>query len=103
MNSTLGRVDHRLTVIKPGYGVNFDRVDHVIVDGGTSFYIHTWSIPWPQVRLAEMPLFDCSLATNCGKRCTAINTYIRETNMLAYELMTMSLQLLDKGKINATN
>lgn len=96
--SANGSADYRLTVMRPGYGVNFDRVGHVVLDGGTSFYTHTWALRWPQIPTMSLPLFDCSLATAWGKRCSAINTYIRETNVFAYEMLSSSAQLLLQGK-----
>jgi len=91
-------IDYRQTYIKPGYGVNFDRIDHVVTDGGTSFYTHTWALPWPVVPAASMPLFDCSLAIDWVKRCASINAYIKDVNIFAYELLNLSAEFLNTCK-----
>ena len=88
--------DYRRTVIKAGYGVNFDRVGHVLVDGGTSLYTHTWAITWPKIRTAAIPSFDCSKATSWARRCAALNTVIMESNTFVYEsLLKATLSLKD--------
>ena len=94
----LQSVDYRQTYIKPGYGVNFDRVDHIVTDGGTSFYTHTWVLPWPIVPAASMPIFNCSLATDWARRCTSINAYIIDANNFAYELLELSAEFLNTCK-----
>ena len=91
-------IDYRQTYIKPGYGVNFDRVDHVVTDGGTSFYTHTWALPWPTVPTVSMPFFNCSLAIDWSRRCRSINAYIRDTNDFAYELLQLSARFLNTCK-----
>ena len=91
-------VDYRQTYIKPGYGVNFDLVDHVVTDGGTSFYTHTWALPWPTVSITSMPFFNCSLAIDWRKRCTSVNSYIKESNDFAYELLELSARFLKTCK-----
>ena len=94
--SALEEPDYRLTVIKPGYGVNFDKVDHVIA--GTTFYTHSWALSWPRVTYKPMLRFSCNLARNWKGVCLAINRYITETNFYAYETILHTQRLLDEGK-----
>ena len=35
-------LDNRLTYVRQHYGVNFELVDKIITDGGSTFYSHTW-------------------------------------------------------------
>lgn len=87
-------IDYRQTYIKPGYGVNYEKVDNIVTDGGTSFYTHTWALPWLTVPVVRMPYFNCLLAADWSRRCVAINSYIRDTNNFAYEMLALSARLL---------
>ena len=90
--------DYRLSVMKAGYGVNFDRVGHIVVDGTFLPYTHTWAIPWPKVQPLHLPLFECSLAINWTKTCLAINRFIQETNNFAFETLDSIALSLENGK-----
>ncbi len=76
--------DYRDTVIRLGYGVIFDKVDHVIGDGGDSKYTHTWLLKWPVVPDLRLPVFDCA-ATTWEERCGAINSHIESVNNNTYD------------------
>ena len=91
-----GAADFRQTVIKAGYGVNYELVDHVFVEGGTSFYAHTWLVDWPVVsRLTPLGYLDCSQAVDWAKRCRAINRMITEINTSVYESLSLVQRRLD--------
>lgn len=91
-------VDYRQTVIKPGYGVNFDRIDHIVMDGSTPFYTHTWALQWPTIPTIRLPFFNCSAATDWVMRCEAINSYISKINAFAYETLSSLAVFLSEGK-----
>lgn len=91
-------VDYRRTIIRPGYGVNFDRVGNVVVDGGVSYYTHTWALPWPRIHNCLMPSFNCSSFASWRGRCRAINSYIESTNDYVYDMFSKTVRFLEKGK-----
>lgn len=98
VETTPTRVDYRKTVIKAGYGVNFDMVDHVVVDGGTTFYSHTWALPWPRIRTTLMPGFLCDDHEAWTARCRAIRNVVTRANHFAYDVLSRSARLLESAK-----
>ena len=68
------------TKIHAGYGVNFDAVGHVIVDGGSTFFPYTFIVEWPSVQEVKIPTFECDSAVDWERRCLALNQYIRSLN-----------------------
>ena len=99
LDQILAHTDYRLTIIKPGWGVNFHRDGHLIIDGGTAFFTHTWAAEWPKIEYKPMMPFNCSLAYYWGRRCAAVNVYIRETNNLVYENLASTEKILNEAKM----
>ncbi len=87
-------VDYRRTVIKPGFGVNFDRVGHIITTGGMTQFLKTWVIKIPTFTYEAMPMFDCANATNWASRCTSINKLIQKYNSIVYEQVSMAKKMV---------
>ena len=94
MASASGEVDYRRTVIKPGFGVNFERVGHIITAGGITQYQKTWVIKIPTFAYEEMPLFNCTDATDWRSRCTSINELIGQYNGIMYERVSMAKRMV---------
>ena len=92
--SAYGGVDYRRTVIKPGFGVNFDRVGHLITAGGITQFQKTWAIKIPTFVLEAMPLFNCTAATDWKSRCDSINELIRQYNGIVYERVSMAKKMV---------
>lgn len=71
-------LDNRLTYVRQHYGVNFELVDKIITDGGSTVYSHTWLVPWPVVSYYYplLPKFNCTHAQVWHKRCLIINKLI---------------------------
>ncbi len=89
--------DYRNTVVKLGYGVVFDKVDHIIGDGGASTYTPTWYIDWPVVPDLRLPEFDCANATTWESRCLAINSYIQSVNNDTSDRLDKVRQWIDEA------
>ena len=87
-------VDYRRTVIKAGYGVNYDRVGSIISSGGTSYYTHTWSIGWPTLQFTPLAKFSCMRTVIWGERCNIINRIIMDTNHYVYTTIAHARQQL---------
>lgn len=69
-------VDNRRTIVKAGYGVNFEKVSELIVDPTSAS--HMWRVPWPDVDdvSVNMARMNCSYVTEWQQRCLAINAYV---------------------------
>lgn len=69
-------VDNRRTIVKAGYGVNFERVSELIVDPTSA--PHMWRVPWPNIDDVQgnMTRINCSFVTRWKDRCLAINAYV---------------------------
>lgn len=90
-------VDNRLTYVRQHYGVNFELVDKIITDGGSTFYSHTWLIPWPTVFHISLPRFNCSSAMKWQKRCLTINRLINIRNHDSFSRHLHLINLLSKA------
>lgn len=91
-------VDYRQTIIKAGYGVNFELDGHVLIDNGISFYQHSWIIKWPKLTPFMIPLFNCSMLTDWSLQCHFINRYISDVNQDAYYKITEYQRHLDEAR-----
>lgn len=69
-------VDNRRTIVKAGYGVNFEKISELIVDPTSA--PHMWRVPWPDVDdlYVNMARMNCSYVTRWQQRCLAINAYV---------------------------
>lgn len=74
------------TIIKQGYGVHFDLVDHIIADGDTMTYTHTWQIPWLNIRNGGISQFDCSRAADWRGRCLVLQEFIHTVDSDVFEI-----------------
>jgi hypothetical protein len=91
-------IDNRLTYVRQHYGVNFELVDKIITDGGSTVYSHTWLIPWPKFSFVNLPKMTCKKeeVIKWRKRCLVIKQLIRNSNIDRYNKYTHLIKLLSR-------
>lgn len=86
--------DERLTVQRPGYGVNFDKVGSVLDTGGVAYYSHTWAIRIPRFVSEQVQLFNCDAFTEFASLCCTMNELITASNLAVYDQITLAEGLI---------
>jgi len=72
--------DKRRTRIRASFGINFERVDYITIEGGTSTYSHTFTQKWPNLDSHDLTTIRCE-ELGWGEVCRAINQIITEANL----------------------
>lgn len=87
--------DERLTVQRTGYGVNFDKVGHLLDAGGVAYYSHTWAIKIPRPVPPFGELLDCTgFDSTWLPICISTNDLVSTTNQGNYERVFRGNQLI---------
>lgn len=105
--------DERLTIQRPGYGVNFEKVADMA--DSILHYTHSWFVRMPNLTGEALPRVDCENdmpsnnpadETEWNSICKAINMIIAETESVSYaergrgeKLLYDALNTIEKGSL----
>lgn len=78
--------DYRRTVMRSSYGINFNKVNPIIVQTEPSVYRHTWTIDWPTVPDMQLKNIDCDARNDQLDSwyllCAEMNSHIANENAI---------------------
>jgi hypothetical protein len=85
----------QFTVLRPGWGVVFERVSQVVDIGGSGTHFHLWSLKIPNLMPFQLPTINCIELERSHRNsnpalnelCEDMNRNIEETSLTVFEII----------------